>query len=136
MIVRNVPLMSFIAAPVFLVSKKATTIVTRGESEFPQDPLTPSMLNCLSASEMSELTNLRNALAHRGTPPRHHFVSLGSVVEDRSSAIPSNPKQLAQDWSFDFPLDPTCLNPFLYFVDRQLRLLIEGAAVFARHRIP
>jgi D-ribose pyranose/furanose isomerase RbsD len=32
MIVRNVPLMSFIAAPVFLVSKKATTIVTRGGS--------------------------------------------------------------------------------------------------------
>jgi hypothetical protein len=26
-----VPLMSFIAAPVFLVSKKATTIVTRGD---------------------------------------------------------------------------------------------------------
>jgi hypothetical protein len=30
MIVHNVPLLSFIAAPMFLVSKKATTIVTRG----------------------------------------------------------------------------------------------------------
>ena len=30
MIVRNVPLNSFIAAPVFLISKEATTIVTRG----------------------------------------------------------------------------------------------------------
>jgi hypothetical protein len=30
MIVRNVPLMSFIAAPMFLISKEATTIVTRG----------------------------------------------------------------------------------------------------------
>jgi transposase len=30
MIVRNVPQMSFIAAPMFLVSKEATTIVTRG----------------------------------------------------------------------------------------------------------
>nr|MDP2192584.1 phosphate/phosphite/phosphonate ABC transporter substrate-binding protein [Rhodoferax sp.] len=31
MIFRNVPLISFIAAPVFLVPKEATTIVTRGE---------------------------------------------------------------------------------------------------------
>ena len=32
MIVRNVPIDSFIAAPVFLRSKKATSIVTRGET--------------------------------------------------------------------------------------------------------
>ena len=33
MIVRNVPQMSFIAVPMFLVSKETTTIVTRGESQ-------------------------------------------------------------------------------------------------------
>jgi hypothetical protein len=31
MIVRNVPLISFIAVPMFLVSKETTTIVTRGD---------------------------------------------------------------------------------------------------------
>jgi hypothetical protein len=33
MIVRNVPIESFIAAPVFLSSKKATSIVTRGDDQ-------------------------------------------------------------------------------------------------------
>jgi NitT/TauT family transport system ATP-binding protein len=37
MIVRNVPIDSFIAAPVFLSSKKATSIVTRGASALPYD---------------------------------------------------------------------------------------------------
>jgi hypothetical protein len=58
MIVRNVPLISFIAAPRVLGSKEATTIVTRGvlaltgaHSSFPLPDITPMEVKILALEQ-------------------------------------------------------------------------------------
>ncbi len=108
-------------------------VLARFQKTFPNELLTSSMESCLAAPEYQVLLDLRNVLAHRGTPPRVHFA--GNSSEDTPSAIPGNLKHLASNWQYNFALEPTCLDSYLSFLDRTLRQLILEAACFADQRI-
>lgn len=103
------------------------------QKSFPTDSITSSMSSCLAASALQVLQDLRNVLAHRGTPPRAHFASNGP--EDTPSAIPDNLKQLASAWQYNFTLEPGCLDLYRSFLDAALGQLVLDLASFATLRI-
>lgn len=100
---------------------------------FPTDSIASSMSSCIAAPEFLVLQDLRNVLAHRGTPPRTHFA--GNGPEDTPSAIPDNLKQLASAWQYNFTLEPGCLDLYLAFLDATLSQLVLGLASFTAQRI-
>lgn len=99
---------------------------------FPNDVLSSVMEVCLSSREYEQLRDLRNVLAHRGTPPRKHF--LGTRNTDTPSAIPANLIDLASRWRYDFSLDPRCLDPYLAFLNKTLSQLVVEASRFVNAR--
>ena len=103
------------------------------QNSFPSDPITSSMASCLAAPEWQQLQDLRNVLAHRGTPPRTHFA--GNGPEDTPSAIPDNLKQLASAWQYNFTLTSGCLDVYRSYLDIALRQLVIDLANFANLRI-
>jgi hypothetical protein len=103
------------------------------QKSFPTDSITSSMSTCLAAPELLLLQDLRNVLAHRGTPPRAHFASNGP--KDTPSAIPDNLKQLASAWQYNFALEPGCLDLYRSFLDATLGQLVLDLAFFAALRI-
>ena len=103
------------------------------QKSFPNDSITSSMSSCIVAPEWLFLQDLRNVLAHRGTPPRTHF--LGNDGTDTPSAIPENLKQLASDWQYNFSLTSGCLDDSRSYLDLTLRQLILDLASFANLHI-
>jgi hypothetical protein len=103
------------------------------QKSFPIDSITSSMSLYVAASELEVLQDLRNVLAHRGTPPRAHFLSTGP--EDTPSAIPGNLKQLASSWQYNFTLETGCLDSYRSFIDKALSQLVLDLASFATLRI-
>jgi hypothetical protein len=99
---------------------------------FPNQAITGVMQHCLSSPEYATLTQLRNVLAHRGTPPRQHFMSTSGP--DRPSAIPSNLSDLAASWRYDLELNAGCLEPYRAWLDDSVRTLVIGAASFTAIR--
>lgn len=63
----------------------------------PTDRFSQLLSRVAGSSELVELAGLRNTLAHRGVLPRKHFFS---TVADIPSAVPSNPKALADDFDY------------------------------------
>jgi hypothetical protein len=100
---------------------------------FPNDVLSSEMDVCLSSHEFKQLSDLRNVLAHRGTPPRQHFLGTGNT--DTPSAIPGNLVDPASGWRYDFPLDPRCLDPYQTFLDKTLSQLVIEASRFVNARL-
>jgi hypothetical protein len=103
------------------------------QEAFLTDSITSSMSTCLAAPELLVLQDLRNVLAHRGTPPRAHFA--GNGPKDIPSAIPDNLKQLASAWQYNFTLEPGCLDLYRSFLDATLGQLVLDLATFAALRI-
>jgi hypothetical protein len=99
------------------------------EEAFPSEAITGAMQKCLSSAEYETLTQLRNVLAHRGTPPRQHFFSTNGL--DRPSAIPNNLKDLAANWRYDMELDAGCLTSYKAWLENSVHTLVMGAASFA-----
>jgi hypothetical protein len=86
-------------------------VVVGFQKIYSTDSITFLMASSLESSEFHELIDLRNVLAHRGTPPRLHFGS--NCHKDAPSAIPRNLKELAPNWQYDFALEPSCLDAYL-----------------------
>lgn len=100
---------------------------------FPNELLSSKMKDCLSSDEFKQLSDLRNVLAHRGTPPRKHFFGTGNT--DKPSAIPGNLVDLASGWRYDFSLDPRCLDPYQAFLDKTLSQLVIEASRFVNTKL-
>lgn len=64
----------------------------------PSDTFSQQLVKVANSSELTSLADLRNALAHRGVLPRQHFLSNVGTVP---SAVPSNPKALAENFVYD-----------------------------------
>jgi hypothetical protein len=67
----------------------------------PNDVFSQRLSHVANSLELTELAALRNTLAHRGVLPRQHFLS---NVADIPSAVPINPKALAEDFAYDAAL--------------------------------
>jgi hypothetical protein len=107
-------------------------VLSRFVQAFPNEAITGAMQRCLSSPEYATLTQLRDVLAHRGTPPRQHFLSTSGP--DRPSAIPSNLSDLAASWRYDLELNAGCLEPYRVWLENSVRTLVIGAAGFAATR--
>lgn len=99
---------------------------------FPNEAITGAMRQCLSSAEYKTLKQLRDVLAHRGTPPRQDFFSTSGP--DRPSAIPSNLSDLAASWRYDLELNAGCLEPYRVWLEDSARTLVIGAASFTAIR--
>ena len=64
------------------------------------DPFEVLLDQVLTAPEYEQLKVFRNALSHRGTPPRLHQLRTNQALP---SLIPSNFKDLAARWKYDMP---------------------------------
>jgi hypothetical protein len=93
---------SFPLASAGHLNKDPSQVVKAYRSWVPQERFTNALFQCSESIELKNLANLRNALAHRGILPRQHFLS---TTQSIPSAVPSNPKALAMDFSYDTPLD-------------------------------
>ena len=100
---------------------------------YPDDKLTTAMRQSLASSEYATLSDLRNVLAHRGTPPRQHFLSASGP--DTPSTIPSNLKDLASNWRYDMALDAQCLDPYGAWLEHTVCTLVVETASFTTTRL-
>lgn len=101
-------------------------------SAFPMDSLTSTIASVLAANEYAQLTDLRNALSHRGTLPRSIFLSVGGGNAAKAGAfVPSNPKSLSSDWQFDRVVDAELTRPLLGWLGLSLQRLLPAAHAFA-----
>ena len=53
----------------------------RFNAHFARDPVTTTLARVLQAPEYAEWIAVRNALTHRTSPPRKHFIHLGSAPQ-------------------------------------------------------
>jgi len=102
-------------------------------SAFAGGALTGAMQETLSAAQFHQLSDIRNFLAHRGTPPRMHFAS--TTGPDIPSAIPSNLVALASGWRYNLELSPQCLVPYKIWLEDSLHQLIKAASAFVSTRL-
>lgn len=100
--------------------------------EFPAEQHSISMASFLTDSQLIQLTELRNVLTHRGDIPRMHF---GSTVRNIPSAIPSNPKELSQDWDFSLVLEPKIFDDYLKTISQNLDELMNLALDFTGRNV-
>lgn len=95
---------------------------------FPSETLTSAMQHCLSSGEYTTIIDIRNVLAHWGTPPRQHFLS--TIGPEIPSAIPGNLTELASDWRYDVTLEARWLEPYRSWLEHAVRTLVMEAANF------
>jgi hypothetical protein len=105
----------------------------RFQSAFPGEALTEAMRPTLDDAQYGQLSDLRNVLAHRGTPLRAHFLSTSGP--DTHSAIPSNLADLASTWRYDFQLSSQCLVPYKIWLENSVHQLMKSAAAFTSTRL-
>jgi hypothetical protein len=91
------------------------------------------MRQSLASSEYATLSDLRNVLAHRGTPLRKHVLSTSGP--DTPSTIPSNLKDLASNWRYDMALDAQCLDPYGAWLEHAVCTLVVETAGFTTTRL-
>lgn len=108
-------------------------VLDRFVQAFPGDSITAAMQSCLASPEYATLTDLRNVLAHRGTPPRQHFLSTSGP--DTPSAIPANLGDLASNWRYDIELNAHCLDPYRAWLENSLRKMVIETAIFTAARL-
>jgi hypothetical protein len=65
---------------------------------YPNEKFTLILFDTIQSENYNALKDLRNALSHRGILPRRHFLSNHAV---RPSAVPSNPKSMAENHAYD-----------------------------------
>jgi hypothetical protein len=77
-----------------------STVAQKYLAAFPGDVLSNTMDAVLKSTEFMRLSDLRNVLSHRGTPPRMHYASVGAMTSNRADAIPENLKDLPSNWIY------------------------------------
>jgi len=112
---------------------RTNDVRTKYKTHFPGDSLAKALDSVLTAGEYSQLVQIRNVMAHRGTPPRQHFLSTSGP--DTPSAIPSNLADPASAWQYDLHLSPSSLDPLVEWVKRAVADLVAAAGEFARSRL-
>ena len=97
----------------------------------PSDTFTLSLVRIADSVELKSLADLRNSLAHRGILPRQHSFSTTVSVP---SAVPSNPKALAADFSYDAILDQTTTSSHTAWLCQvSCQLMLEFRDFLGRH---
>jgi hypothetical protein len=68
-------------------SVSTSSTLQRFQAHYTNEPVTAELANVLRSTEYNEWLEVRNALAHRASPPRKHFIKLGdsAISEQRSS---------------------------------------------------
>jgi len=108
----------------------ATIVKRLRRSSFAADALVTAMEGVLSDPVYDQLKLFRDVLAHRGTPPRRAFLSTNGP--NIPSAIPANPKDLAEGW--DYSLAITDFPGLNDWVAQRLVVLIDALDVFCSQR--
>lgn len=98
----------------------------------PLDPLTCALSQVGASGELKRLADLRNALAHRGLLPRQHNLSTSQALP---STVPSNPKDLANDFAYTLPLSPATTAVHTSWVTGSVSLLVQGINSFLAARV-
>lgn len=109
---------------------RVAEVLKRFKNTFPSSPVSTTLEQVISCDDYQQLSNFRNALAHRGTPPRTHYAE-NFGPGDKPSAIMSNPKALPSDWQFAFELSDTAMQPVKKFVLDSVSKLIVSLETFA-----
>jgi hypothetical protein len=122
-----------------LSSPKHLRVYARDTAEayngaFPGDPLTIALRSVVDEKEFQELADYRNALSHRGTPPRMISISL-NTQRDHEAFIPANPQSLAADWRLERSLDTKTTGEYLTYVGRSLDRLMKEASQFVKQQL-
>ena len=95
------------------------------------DPFVVRLDMIWDASEFDALSDLRNALSHRGTLPRKVWFS---TVSDLPDTVPFNPKALAENFVHDSPLTAEATAGHVLWVTTVLsELTTEFAEFLMRH---
>jgi hypothetical protein len=99
------------------------------ERFFNYEPLTSALKRTATSVEWKEINELRNALAHRGSPPR--IVYLTNVPGmDRPAAIPINLRSLATDWSYELELAAPSFQRYTYWLKTSVTSLVTTMEQF------
>jgi hypothetical protein len=88
------------------------------------------MDHCLDAGKYHELINLRNVVAHRGTPPPQHFLNTSGSDTPSSIPSPTTLVDLASRWHYEFHLHAECINPYTVWLQDSVRQLVQETSVF------
>lgn len=111
------------------LSKYSKDVVDAFNRQFAGDPISVALDNPLSNKWWLPLFEFRNALMHRGSLPRQHFFTNVPAME-RPSAVPSNPKALSDDWSYDVDLDPSTFEALYADVLATINALVTALESF------
>jgi hypothetical protein len=115
------------------LSKYAKDVVELFERQFPDDQLVTALSGPVESAWWSSLFDFRNALMHRGSLPRMHFLTNVPSM-DRPSAVPSNPKALSDTWSYDFDLASSTFEQLYSTILATINeLMAELQAFLRRH---
>jgi hypothetical protein len=85
-------------------------VANRFRTVSPLERISTLMKSALDDDNFKKLRDLRNVLAHRGTPPRQHYADVsigfdGRPVVKKGSTIPANLKALPKDWDYSESID-------------------------------
>ena len=98
------------------------------------DPLSARLSAIANSPELESLSDLRNSLAHRGAFPRKAFLS---NVGDIPTAIPSNPKALALNFTHDSSLSSETTAQHVRWAGQELSTLTSDFLSFlVRQGVP
>jgi hypothetical protein len=97
------------------------------EAWLPVDPFGNQLTEVAKSVNLKQLADLRNALAHRGVLPRRHFLS--NTVQS-PSALPSNPKELGDNFDYDAMLSAATTSEHSRWSKRSTSDLVGAFAAF------
>jgi hypothetical protein len=97
-------------------------------SPFQHELVTASLQACLNSVEFIELTELRNALDHRGAPGR--LITMG-----QSDQIPDDLKDLPDLWTVNRNFDAPFSEKIIIWLAAEVGKLVSAAATFAQSKI-
>jgi hypothetical protein len=98
--------------------------------------MTTTMDSVLKATQFAVLSDLRNVLSHRGTPPRTKYASIGGVNSDRPDTIPANLKDLPSQWTYTEEVTPSMITNLNDWRRKALGGLIGAMETFTATRMP
>jgi hypothetical protein len=96
-------------------------------SWLPTDDFSRLLSQVAGSNEFEKLAGLRNTLAHRGVLPRQHFLS---TVASVPSAIPLNPKALAEDFDYSASLSDSTTSTHTRWVCQTTSQLVGAFNIF------
>ena len=107
-------------------------VVAAFSKHFPGAELSQTLDGCCSSVEYTKLSNIRNVLSHRGTPPRHQEYGGTPILE---SHIPGNPKELSSNWQFDWAVGPSTTQETYDWLEVWCCELMSAAEKFCQENL-